>query len=79
MWLEEGREPTEHILGEMLEREADFRALPADIVFIVRGPEALEDARVKQVLETSGNIRVLFDSFAPNVETLARRVYVDPE
>ena len=79
MWLEEGREPTEHILGEMLEREADFRELPADIVFIVRGPEALENAKLKQVLETFGNIRVLFDSFAPNVETLARRVYVDPE
>ena len=79
MWLEEGREPTEHILGEMLEREADFRELPADIVLMVRGPEALENAKLKQVLETFGNIRVLFDSFAPNVETLARRVYADPE
>ena len=79
MWLEEGREPTEHLLGEMLKREAELRELPADIVLIVRGPEALENARVNQVLETFGNIRVLFDSFTPNVETLARRVYVDPE
>ena len=79
MWLEEGREPTEHILNEMLEREADFRDLPADIVFIVRSPAALENDKVKAVLRAFGKIRVFYDSFIPNVETLARQVYVDPE
>ena len=33
MWLEQGREPTEHILNEMLEQEADFQNLSADIIF----------------------------------------------
>lgn len=79
LWLEEGREPTEHILNEMLELEEDFRSLPADIVFLVRGQEALENAKVQKVLGTFPRIKVYFDPFVPNVATLARRMYVDPE
>jgi len=79
LWLEEGMEPTEHILNEMLEQAEDFRNLPADIVFLVRGKEALENAKVRTVLETFPKIRVLYDSFVPNVETIARRMYVDHE
>ena len=72
-------EPTEHILNEMLEQAEDFRNLPADIVFLVRGKEALENAKLRQVLETFPRVRVLYDSFVPNVETIARRMYVDHE
>ena len=79
LWLEEGREPTEHILNEMLELEADFRSLPADVVFLVRSREALENAKLQKVLEVFPRIRVYYDPFVPNVETLARRMYVDPE
>ena len=79
MWLEEGMEPTEHILNEMLEQEEDFRNLPADIVFLVRGKEALENAKLQKVLAAFPKIRVCYDSFVPNVETIARRMYVDPE
>ena len=79
LWLEEGREPTEHILNEMLELAADLRSLPADIVLLVRSREALENAKVQRVLEAIPGIKVYFDSFVPNVETLARRMYVDPE
>ncbi|MDE7220338.1 MAG: transglutaminase domain-containing protein [Oscillospiraceae bacterium] len=79
MWLEEGREPTEHILNELLEREAEFRSLPADIIFMVRDRTALENAKLQKVLAAFGQIRVYYDSFGPNVETLARRLYVDHE
>lgn len=79
MWLDEGMEPTEHILNEMLEQEENFRSLPADIVFMVRSKAALENAKVQKVLQTFPGIRVCYDSFVPNVETLARRMYVDPE
>ena len=79
MWLDEGMEPTEHILNEMLEQAADFRALPADLVFMFRNKAALENAKVQKVLQTFPDIRICYDSFVPNVETLARRMYVDPE
>ena len=64
---------------EMLEMEADFLSLPADIVFLVRSQEALENAKLQKVLEVFPRIRVYYDPFVPNVETLARRMYVDPE
>ncbi|MDE7262865.1 MAG: hypothetical protein K2N78_12520, partial [Oscillospiraceae bacterium] len=79
LWLEEGAEPTEHILNELLERREDFLRLPVDIVFLVRGPAALENAKLRQVLAALPDARVCYDSFVPNVETIARRVYVDHE
>lgn len=79
MWLEQGKEPTEHILNEMLDQEEDFKELPADIIFMVQNKEALENAKVQKVLATFPNIKVYYDSFVPNVETLARRMYVDPD
>lgn len=79
MWLEQGKEPTEHILNEMLDQEADFRELSADIVFMINSKEALENAKLQKVLHTFENIKVYYDSFVPNVETLARRMYVDPD
>ncbi|MDE7243260.1 MAG: transglutaminase-like domain-containing protein [Oscillospiraceae bacterium] len=79
LWLEEGAEPTEHILNEMLEQKEDFQYLSPDIIFLVRGKEALRNAKVKKVLEALPKIRVFYDSFVPNVETLARRMYVDHE
>ncbi|MDL2248430.1 transglutaminase [Tyzzerella sp. OttesenSCG-928-J15] len=77
MWLEEGKEPTEHILNEMLEQEDDFKRFP--VVFMVRSAAALENAKIRKVLDTFKQIEVYYDSFVPNVEILARRMYVDPE
>lgn len=79
MWLEQGKEPTEHILNEMLDQEEDFQELPAEIIFMVKNKEALENAKVQKVLSAFPRIRVYYDSFVPNVETLARRMYVDPD
>jgi len=79
LWLEEGAEPTDHILNELLERREDFLRLPANIIFLVRGKAALENTKLRQALEAFPGIRVCYDSFVPNVETIARRMYVDPE
>lgn len=79
MWLEQGKEPTEHILNEMLEQEEDYQNISADIIFMIKDKSALENAKLKLVLNTFKKIKVYYDSFVPNVETLARRMYVDPE
>lgn len=79
MWLEQGKEPTEHILNEMLEQEEDYQNISADIIFIIKDKSALENAKLKLVLDTFKKIKVYYDSFVPNVETLARRMYVDPD
>ncbi len=79
MWLEQGKEPTEHILNEMLDQEGDFQELPADIIFMIKDKGALDNAKVQKVLATFPKIKVYYDSFVPNVEVLARRMYVDPD
>ncbi|MBQ7816107.1 MAG: transglutaminase, partial [Oscillospiraceae bacterium] len=79
MWMEEGREPTEHLMNEMLDQTEDFQELSADIVVIIRDKSALENAKLQLVLKTFPRIKVYYDSFVPNVETIARRMYVDPE
>ncbi len=79
MWMEEGREPTEHLMNEMLDQTEDFQNLSADIVVIIRDKSALENAKLALVLKTFPRIKVYYDSFVPNVETVARRMYVDPE
>ena len=77
IWLEEGAEPTEHILNELLERQEAFRQLRT--VFLVRTPAALANSKLRQVLDALPEAQVYFDSFVPNVEAVARRVYVDHE
>ena len=39
-WLEEGKEPTEHILNELIEHHVRYNALDAQLVFIIRSDEA---------------------------------------
>ena len=79
MWMEEGREPTEHLMNEMLDQTEDFRNISADLVVIIRDKSALDNAKLQLVLKTFPRIKVYYDSFVPNVETIARRMYVDPE
>lgn len=78
MWLSEGAEPTEHILNEMLERKAEFEALPCGIAFMLKDESALNNAKLKKVLDEIDKIRVFYDD-SPNSELLARRMFLDPE
>lgn len=79
IWLDEGKEPTEHILNEILELKEDFREFASSLVFIVREKEALLNPTIMKVLEEIEDIQVYYDDFAHNVEALGRRMYVDHE
>ena len=79
LWLEEGAEPTEHILDEMLARASEFERLSAEIIFLVQRRDALENLKLRKVLDRLPRIRVYTDDFVPNAEALARRTYVDPD
>lgn len=79
LWLEESREPTEHILNELLEQRRGFAQYGGAIHFVVKGPKSLEDHRIADVLRVLPKIRVWQDDFSENTERLARRMYVDPE
>ena len=79
MWLEESREPTEHILNEMLEHAEKFHEFDNSISFMIRTGEARQDPLLAKVLKTFPNISIYYDSFEENIELLGRRMYVDPD
>lgn len=78
-FLEEGAEPTEHVLNEMILASEEWNKLPAATVFIVRGEDALLNRTLKKALDKVKNVQVFFDPEGENAEPVARRMYVDPE
>ena len=79
MWLEESREPTEHILNEMLEHSEKFHEFEQTISFMIRTKEAKQDPLLSKALKEFPEISVYYDSFEENIELLGRRMYVDPD
>ena len=79
LWLEEGAEPTEHLLLELAGRRQAFQALPLNVVFLVRGPDSLKQPTLKAVLAQWDGARVLYDDWAFDLEDTARRLARDPD
>lgn len=79
MFLEEEKEPTEHILNEMMEQKEAFAEHTDRLLFVVRSREALETPTLSRTLNTLGNIRILYDDFSEITNVLGRRMYVDPD
>lgn len=79
VWIEEGKEPTEHILNEMMQQAEDFRNLDGDIIFMLRDEAAVQQATLARALKEIPGIRLVYDDFHENVNTLGRRMYVDPD
>lgn len=78
LWLEEGQEPTEHILNEIYQRKEAYGSLGAKLYFIVKDIEsAAEYPQLKRVLELN-NAEILQDEFGADMEILARRMYLEP-
>ena len=79
MFLEEEKEPTEHILNEMMEQEEAFAGYAEQIIFVVRSKEALETPTLSKALAKLKNIQIYYDDFSEIINTLGRRMYVDPD
>ncbi len=77
-FLEEGAEPTEHVLNELLELSGQVKENGLKVVFVVSGPQACENPTLARAGETLG-AKVYRDDFQELPEQLARRMYVDPE
>lgn len=78
-WLEDGSEPTEHVLSELAAAGDALKALPIDILFFLRGREALSQHSLSSLLGGWPGIRLFFDDWAYDVEQLARYLGLDPE
>ena len=78
-FLEEEKEPTEHILNEMMEQEEAFSRYAERIIFVVKSKKALETPTLSRALGKLGNVQILYDDFSEIINTLGRRMYVDPD
>lgn len=79
IWLDAGKEPTEHILNELLERKKEYSDLQERIWFILRKEEDLKNSTFQKVLSELNDVNIMFDSDEKNINTIARRMYVDPD
>lgn len=79
IWIEEGKEPTEHILNEIIAMKQDFISIKDQIIFILRDRSAMENKTLQKVYELIPGIKTYYDDFYENVNTIARRMYLDPD
>ena len=79
LWLEEGGEPTEHMLNELTERREELDALPLRLFFLVRGRGSLAQPTLARALERLEGAWVLLDDWAYDLEAVARHLGRDPD
>lgn len=77
LWLEESREPTEHILNEIHEYLEQFRSLQKQLYFVLRSKGALKDPRISRGLSELPDIQILYDDFTANKEKLGEVLTID--
>lgn len=78
LWLEEGREPTEHILNELIENRKAFRECGDRIVLILRSERALTDPTLMKCRRAVPGMHVCLHDFGEEAQLLARGVYTEP-
>ncbi len=72
LWLGVTREPTEHILNELYDRQKEFAALKTPVYAILKAPEDLENTTLHRTLEALPEIDTLLDDFGENYCKLAQ-------
>ncbi len=75
LWLEEGAEPTEHLLHEL----AAAGRPQGRVVLFLRGERSLRHPAVGGYLDVHPQAEVLFDDWEYDLEQLARLLGCDPE
>lgn len=79
IWLEEGKEPTEHVLNEMIMLKDLFNVISSNIIFVVKNVNSLSNAKIKETIKAIPSIKLYYDDFGYNVSSIARRMYLDPD
>ena len=79
LWLEEGAEPTEHLLNELAAGLADLRRLEPEAVCFLRRPGAEGQATLSALLAAWPELRAEYPDWSYQVETVARHLGLDPD
>ena len=79
IWLEEGGEPTEHLLGELFGLRDVLAALPLNVAFLLRDGAGVGHPTLGGLLDRWPEIQILVDDWAYDLEDAARRLTCDPD
>lgn len=79
IWLEEGKEPTEHVLNEMIMFKDIFNIISCRIIFILRNINSLSNAKIRETLKAIPGIKLYYDDSQYNASSIARRMYLNPD
>ena len=77
-FLQEGEEPTEHVLNELLTQGDSLFSLDTEIFFILRNPDALKQKTLQTTMQRFPQIQIAYGNFDELAEPLARRLYLEP-
>ena len=79
IFVEEGKEPTEHVLNELPAEKERMERLSCRLIFVADSPASLENLLLKHTADALETARVYFDTGLENAEPVARRMYVAPD
>ncbi|HJA94258.1 MAG TPA: transglutaminase domain-containing protein [Candidatus Eisenbergiella merdipullorum] len=79
IFVEEGKEPTEHVLNELLAEKEKLGRLSYRLLFVADSPGSLENPLLKHTAGAFETAEVYFDERLENAEPVARRMYVAPD
>ena len=79
LWVEEGAEPTEHILNELSAALPAFQTLDGDVIFFLRRPGAEQQATLAGLLARWPEAQLVYPQWDDQVETVARHLGLDPD
>lgn len=79
LWLDVGKEPTEHILNELMERQEAYREYEDRLVFILRREEERRNPTFAGCSACMKQARICYGPAGKPREMAARSMYTDPE
>ena len=74
LWLEPGREPTEHILNELYDKRREFAELKNSLYVIVKNSEDLKNVTVQRTIKALPRLSLFIDDSDENAAALAQQV-----
>ncbi|MCD8023507.1 MAG: hypothetical protein LUF30_11245 [Lachnospiraceae bacterium] len=74
LWLEVGREPTEHVLNELYDRKDAYAALESPLYVVLNKPEDLSDPTLQRTMKALPSLTPILGLSKDDLRTLAREV-----
>ena len=81
IYLDVRKEPTEHILNEIIAAAAEVRQRVASglkLAYVLHNPEEKQDPTLQKALSAVPEAEIYYDSFTSDATVLARKLFLEP-